>query len=134
VAAPHLHQAQSHHDPEIATRAKKLYQQWAWQVADTIKPTNWAYVPWIDSLPQDYPNRCDVIQNHLSLADGDNDAPTWSKYRNATKLLVYELLCQGKSLSEVNALLHTMVAREKCWIKNSQHAYKFPEALIQSCD
>jgi len=133
LAAPYLFKSQFHPDAEIAVRSKKLYQQWAWHTAGTLKPADWPFLPWIDSLPHTYPNRASLIQDHLGMADGTNDAPSWPKYRNATKFLIYQMLCDGKDLPEVQGLLDAMVVREKGWIK-SQHAYKFPDEVLRACD
>lgn len=140
VAVPYLYQAQSCRDPEIAARTSKLYKQWAWQMADTIRPTHWPYLPWIDSLPYTYPERYPTINGYLGAVghcpgtqSGQSDAPSWTKYRAATKLFVYKMLVDGKQVNEVRAVLDTMVDYEKGWIKKNQHSYQFPKEMLAAC-
>ncbi len=141
IAGPYLLRASSDPNPEIAARAAVLSEKWSWQVAEAIKPTKWPYLPWIDSLPQGYPNRFCVISEYLSMVGccvgetyGGGGPPHWPKYRCATKFYVQKLLIEGKEVEQVQSLLDSMVTYEKNWIKQHQHGFKFPAEMLSACD
>jgi hypothetical protein len=141
VAASYLYSAQSHRDPEVAARSTKLYRHWAWQVAETIRPSKWPELPWIDSLPYSYPDRYQVIGGYLGAVNccvgdsqGSGGPPTWPKYREATKLFVYKQLLDGRTIPEIVAILDAMVDHEKGWIKKHRHAFKFPQSMLDACE
>src|SRR5947209_3925744 len=85
VAGPLLVPIRGHPDPEIAARAGILVDQWSWQVATTIKPSTWPYLPWIDSLPHGYPDRHALIAEYLHIVDTcvtdhPGGLPHWPRY------------------------------------------------------
>jgi hypothetical protein len=134
VAGPYLLKTQSHKNSEIAVRSTYLYQKWACTVAKEIKPTKWPHLPWIDSLPKDYPDRSQLIETYLNMSEDANQPPTWLKYRTATKHFVCDLVKDGKVISEVRKMLDAMVQNEKSWIKTNQQAYKFPKEMLTLCE
>lgn len=83
--------------------------------------TNW---PWVDSLPEGYPERSQVIASYLARARGEGFlgvAPSWPEYRCATALLCLDLLKAGKSEHEVGLLLRRMVNGDRRqWERSSQ--------------
>jgi hypothetical protein len=139
IAGPTLVHLRNHPDAEIASRVSHLYEEWAWQVADNIRPSNWPYTPWIDSLPKEYPERSYAIDLYLATVAtkpglAGNGPPHWNNYRTATKRFIVTLLLEEASVEDVRRLLDTMAKYEKAWIKNHQHSYQFPKAMLAACD
>lgn len=128
-----------HKDAEIAARSRKLLDAYYWQVADTILPSKWPYMPWIDSLPYTYPKRYPTINQYLgtvnrcpSIGYGSPDAPHWYQYRQATKHLVVHLFRQGKTKAQITALLDAMAEYEKNWIIKNRASYEFPQKILEA--
>lgn len=100
--------------PEIARRARLLLAQFYW-----LEPTNYLVMPWIDMLPEDWPNRKALIEHYLyharQLLDTSYYRADWPDYRLATSLYVYDLLRQGMPRHAVLQMLDTMVEREKAY-------------------
>lgn len=117
MALPALEHGVGHPDPEIRHRCRAL-------IVDVLSvfPTNYRVPPWIDMLPDDYPNRQGVIDKLLFEVRGGNgyycsNGPEedWSDFRLATAILVENERRSGKSREEVRSLLDRMVERERKW-------------------
>ena len=114
VSVPYLRAATKHPDMEVRRRAEMLLADWR----GSIKPTNHSETPWLDMLPNDYPDRREILDRCLSNArqiiqNGTN----WPEYRWATQLLIDELLAAGKSKSSIIKLLDEMGKNEKEYIR-----------------
>lgn len=100
--------------PEIARRARLLLAQFYW-----IEPTNYLAMPWIDMLPDDWPNKKAIVESYLyrarQLLDTSYYRADWPDYRLATSLYVYDLLRQGTPRYHVQQMLDVMVEREKVY-------------------
>lgn len=105
---------QGSNDPEVVQRAQAVLAR-SWDV----RPTGGGDLPWIDMLPETYPDRQSVTYRFLH----ESGWPTgygsyskgWDEYRAATALLVRDLLGRGRTRNEVRVLLDSMVARESEW-------------------
>ncbi|MCS7167921.1 MAG: hypothetical protein RMI91_02890 [Gemmatales bacterium] len=97
--------------PEAARRARLLLAQFYW-----LEPTSYLVMPWIDMLPEDWPERKAVIETYLGrarqLLDTSYYRADWPDYRLATTLYVSDLLRQGMPRLMVQRLLDAMVERE----------------------
>ncbi len=87
-----------------------------------IKPRNYDKLPWITGLPDDYPNRQDLIARYLSI--GGDPADGWSGYRCATWFLARDWLRiyarYGIDETELLDLLDQMAESEKKWWKDNK--------------
>jgi hypothetical protein len=105
--------AQSPH-AEVARRARLLLGQFYW-----LEPTNYLAMPWIDMLPDDWPDRKAIIETYLyrarQLLDTSYYRADWPDYRLATSLYACDLLRQGTPRLVVQQLLDVMVEREKAY-------------------
>jgi hypothetical protein len=85
-----------------------------------VGPRWYSKLPWIDMLPQDWPDRQAVIQRYLSrvreLQIGWECGEPWLDYRVATRLLVVDLLRAGESREAVQRLLDAMAENERVYI------------------
>lgn len=127
--------ASHHKDAEIAARARAILDVHWWKVAGELRPTKWEWQPWVDSLKYDTCSRTEEINKYLDLAghcSGDNDAPVWSKYRLATRYLIFHRLKAGWSKIEIIAELDAMVGYEKKWITDHKDHYKFSAELLEA--
>lgn len=140
TAAPWFRHGADHFakvDTEVSVRCDKLWREACWKKSGQIKPANWPYVPWVDSLPYDYPSRYLTIEAYLdavgcSLSGGGDTPPHWPKYRKATRLMIYYLLVEGWPECKVANLLDDMVAHEKRWIKKHKYAFNFPKEMLEA--
>lgn len=80
-------------------------------------------IPWLDSLPDDYPDRHEIIWGYLHRSDAADYAPLYAKYRCATVLFVRDMIADGKAV-EVGELLSLM--RKRC-AKWDGHGHPPPE-------
>lgn len=107
-----LQQAQACADPEIRQRCRR-----ACAVHDQrLLPAGWVCLPWIDSLPFDFPGREALIERTLRAARGaqvDYYGPDYPDYRQATALWVRELLASGTPRSTIHRHLERMAERER---------------------
>lgn len=83
-----------HHDPEVRYRcrngAESVRQAAIAQLIEANRP-----LPWLDSLPMEYPGRCDILSGFVQTAQllmpaygRPGDFPQW---RYATELYLYSL-------------------------------------------
>jgi hypothetical protein len=83
----------------------------------TVLPSDYPVLPWVDRLPDDWPNRKDVIEQYLKvvreyLGDWYCYSESWMDYRIATQLLIVDLRNQSFSRWQLQQLLDRMVERE----------------------
>jgi len=96
----------------------------------SVGPSWYGRLPWIDMLPQDWPDRQDVIHCYLSRARQLQLEwlcyETWLDYRVATRLFVIDLLRNGHSRDEVRRLLDAMAENELVYLmrRNAYFAQK----------
>ena len=96
-----------------------------------ILPTDWTKLPWIDSLPAEYPDRFKIINDYLTKARngqwGDPGAPEYAAYRDATRMWLRDELEAGKSKRELIKLMdEQMIPYELKWCKQAQPTYICP--------
>lgn len=101
-------------DPEVARRAEGVIGVYL-----NVRPTNYPAMPWIDSLPLDYPDRQEIIGKYLAYGRdvcGCGRAPDWHEYRVATVYFIRDLMGEGLSRAEAIQLLDRLVEgdREQC--------------------
>ncbi|MCS7015430.1 MAG: hypothetical protein NZM42_04825 [Gemmatales bacterium] len=111
LLAQQLEYAVNSSQPEVARRARLLLAQFYW-----LEPSSYLAMPWIDMLPEDWPERKAVIENYLyrarQMLDASYYRADWPDYRLATTLYASDLLRQGMPRSVVQQLLDAMVERE----------------------
>ncbi len=83
----------------------------------TVFPSDYPVLPWVDRLPDDWPDRKDVIEHYLKLARGylgdwSQYSESWMDYRIATQLMIFDLRNQNFSRWQLQQLLDRMVERE----------------------
>lgn len=102
---------QSSH-PEVVRRARDLLAHFY-----SLEPSDYAAMPWIDQLPDYWPDRKAIVETYLyrarQLLDTGYYQADWPDYRLATSLYVYDLLRQGVPRQSVLQLLDIMVEQEK---------------------
>lgn len=114
---PALEKAREHNDLEIVSRAERVIRQYYF-----VMPTDYPFLPWIDSLPDDFPNRWKIISRYLQLVPPD-DSFTWLippdrpqfrcyRYRLATAHFCRALLKNGMTRSQVRSLLDKMAKED----------------------
>lgn len=132
VAAPYLKAGKKHADAEVASRCGQLFEAWAWETAQDLRADGWPVVPWIDSLPKNYPDREGIIDGYLGERSGDRyQPPDWPAYRLSTTVWLFQELKTGKSVSELRELLNQMADYEAGWIVQQKQSFVFPEHLLQ---
>jgi hypothetical protein len=107
-----LEEAMQSSHPEVIRRARDLLAQFY-----SLEPSNYAVMPWIDQLPEHWPDRKAIVETYLyrarQLLDNGYYQSDWPDYRLATSLYVFDLLRQGMPRQAVLQMLDTMVEREK---------------------
>lgn len=110
LVLPALRGREDDPDPEIRRRVGQLIETAHGSVCD-------GPFPWIDQLPDDYPNRQQIIDRWLGKvrvpgwwADQLEDWPEW---RTATMLFCRHLLDSGASACEVRKLIGKMKVKER---------------------
>jgi hypothetical protein len=107
---PKIKKACSDADPEIATRAELVKKTFY----ENILPTNYCKLPWIDGLPEDYPDRAIIVDKYLEGKNRDWDKNLeYVGYRLATLEFITDLFNNGKSRKDIISLLDKMVEGEK---------------------
>lgn len=93
-------------------------------LSDLLRSSRYTNWPWIDSLPEGYPDRSKIISNYLARARGEGFlgvAPSWPEYRCATAFFCMDLLKAGSTESEVGLLLRRMVNGDRRqWERSNQ--------------
>jgi hypothetical protein len=100
-----------HPDPEIARRCRQLTECFY-----IVEPSHYPATPWIDMLPPSVANRQEVIERYLQQArSGMNSwsGQDWPDYRRATHLYIRELLRQGYTRKQAQAVLNQMAEQER---------------------
>lgn len=112
---PFLDLASRDPDPEIRWRAHRLIELRLDSVCRSFL-ARLPVVPWIDSLPLDYPERDELISRYLGpCSDRPSGPPDWPQHRAATRGMVRDLLLSGMDRGELQGLLDRMAARERLW-------------------
>lgn len=96
----------THKDPEVQLRARHIVRR---QRLAFLK--RYPSMPWIDSLPQEYPNRSDVIRVYLSAAQDiypRSQGYPFPEYRLATFIFVRDLICNNVPQQDIEKLLNAM--------------------------
>lgn len=132
----HLKAARDLEDAEISLRAAHLVARYFDEVADElskrIRPTKWPRLPWLDMLPQDHPDRQQVIQQFVREAQeriGRKGPPDWPDYRLATQLYVHRLFQMQHHPEQVRRMLDAMAEQEREWIIRNRNKYSPPLEL-----
>ncbi len=86
---------------------------------------------WLESLPEDYPQRDEILTHYRSIAEGDADYDTihdggWYNEQNACRLFLHDLVNQDVSRSELVKLVETMSARGEYYRDHRS----FPEEIL----
>jgi hypothetical protein len=105
-------------DPEVAFRAGRLAELHRTALIDgwlaAQKP-----LPWIDSLPYDYPDRDTIVSTWLQPSgSGDGDWPAW---RSATGDWLRSRIMAGANWAEMAGVLAVMRARCEFWKANNRY-------------
>lgn len=112
----HLDTFARHPDPEVRRRVQALREQHAEALTLLVLGDGAGGLPWIDSLPRDYPDRWQIIHGYLNAAGGDRyrvgEFPT---YRSATAVWLRDRIADGMTLGDARALLGKMRARMPAW-------------------
>lgn len=129
---PYLYQARAADDPEVHHRAVRVIVSYRQRIAPIragiLRPAGYPYLPWIDQLPSDWPDRNWHIKYWLQEArdrypkHGMHDSG-WKLYRLATKLYIKDLLTQPNGEEVVQNLLNRMRDREVRWIREKAARY-----------
>lgn len=114
--------------PEAAYRAGVLVTSWIQEHADelsrTLLPTGWTCHPWISSKPPQHlwpvgvgswwhDVECQYL-DRVPHAVGSFE-PDWLRYREATRLLVRDLIARRVPLAVIRAFLDTMAREDMHW-------------------
>lgn len=100
---------EKHFDLEIKTRATRIKNKYL----TTIKPTTYKVMPWIDCLPEFFPDRADLIIFYTSSYSHIPRDKDWTTYRYATSDLISDLFFkQQYQKKELIELLDRMVENE----------------------
>lgn len=109
-------------DPEIAARCKAILKPGrdaaAAKYLASLKPAGWIKYPWIDALPDDYPQRWDIISGFLDQARFGKKFTSgwpWHDYREATALFLKWRIGEGDCEPKIRKLLEVMGQREMEW-------------------
>jgi hypothetical protein len=119
---PFLEKIKIGKDLEVDSRVEKLFDIYC----HSILPTSYGKLPWIDGLPDDYPNRDSIVRYYMAdkSRDWDKDLEYYG-FRAATLDFVIDLCKEGKSRKEIVSLLDKMVEGEKKQLeqmrKNSEY-------------
>jgi hypothetical protein len=114
-------------DPEVTARCVALLKKWLWDTAEkkveSLQVSIWKQhkLPWIDGLPPDYPDRDDIMEYYLDVADSligrQRCAPDYPSYRLATKIYLLDLFKAGAGEQKVQKLIDAMALRDVQWIE-----------------
>lgn len=119
-SAPAIQKGFRSHDPEVRYRSKHLLNNFA----RTIQPSSYHELPWIDSLPEDCPERDAVIHRMFKEINGSRSDIPWQDeawhHSLATEYLIRSLLYQGKDKKEIVELLDKMVEKQLDWVWNHE--------------
>lgn len=98
---------------EVHRRVENLIKKW-----DSFT-TEYGNIPWIDALPNNFPDRQRIMSEYLGKASGcyGNDYP---QYRLATSLWLQDLKSQGWWMSCIWRLQEEMIPNEKFWKQNGR--------------
>jgi hypothetical protein len=118
LSEPHLARLTRSADPEARRRAAevvrsrtdhcdpvhRLYREF-------VEATHYRNWPWLDSLPEGYPDRPRVLSTYRTegMSRVGEDCECWPQYRAGTALLCADLLRAGTPRAEVLLLLRRMV-------------------------
>ncbi|MBI2054027.1 MAG: hypothetical protein HYT36_01715 [Candidatus Staskawiczbacteria bacterium] len=109
VFLPFLKDAVRYKDSETTRRIKGAMDYYY-----VFKPDNYSLIPWIDMLPEDFPDRKNVIIKYLKKSPPlFGDGWDYPDYRWATTLLICDLLDNGTARHEAINLLNAMAEKEK---------------------
>ncbi len=118
AAVAQLQAARQHEDMEIALRAGRILERYA-----KVRPAT-GPMPWLDMLPKDWPDRAGTISRYLDRVGRSGYHTGWPEYREATCLLVRDLMLeQGWSRERVIRLLARMHASEREWHKSNPWSF-----------
>lgn len=121
-------------DTETKVRLHHILTKHEWDTtygaALTTLPRFYHNHPWIDMLPQDYPDRYKVIDKYLEMSYSTlyfkpSYSPHWPNWRHATYLFITDQY-KNKTMTypEMVDLLDRMALREREWTKKYQNYYK----------
>ena len=123
IAVPQIAQIKSASQEVMARRQKLLDAQKPRIVARLLSEES----PWIDALPFDFPNRCDIIQRYLPRDDVQEDSRsqkgTYPTYRAATRAWVRDMVYRDVPEKEIAALLKVMYSRHPLWGKDADKGW-----------
>lgn len=127
-ALPALVQARTHADPEIRHRARLLTDAWL----GSFGPSKGGPLPWIDMAGEDVDCPKEIQDRYLLKARGEdwnysNTDGDWPDYRQATALLIRDLVEAGWSREKVVALLDRMAAREQIYRDKQTEVIRPPQ-------
>lgn len=106
--------------PESRSRQNAIWSTFreyrAKHLTDKLFPTGRKVLPWIDSLPDDFPDGHLIYEFvrevHLEVPAGTSNSPDFPTYRLATRKLIGALLRGGWEPDRVVELLDQMVEKE----------------------
>lgn len=128
AALPLLVMLERSPDAEVSYRAGVLVTAWVQEHADeisrTVYPTGWTCHPWISSKPPQHlwpvgvgswwhDVECQYL-DRVPHAVGSFE-PDWLRYREATRLLVRDLIARRVPLAVIRAFLDTMAREDMHW-------------------
>ena len=127
---PLVRAAAGHEDAEVADRAAgvlALYYR--------VLPTGYPVLPWLDSLPPDYPDRAAVVSRYVGRAGWGcwPAAPDFPAYREATRLYVRDLFAAGKTKAEVRGILDGMVPGDRLQVARNP-GWRLADGRLKAAD
>lgn len=152
VSLPYLDAVRRNGSPGASARAgtclTSLVKEHPHWFAERLLPDNWPTLPWIDMLPEGFPERSEVQSKWLRMgsivvaAERENTAeqdqpeidklrqpPHWQDYRVGTRLFIAWKLREGWTLPRVQTLLNQMRDMERDWIIEHRNNYDPPLLL-----
>ena len=117
LALLHLEVAVSSPDPEVRCRAERLLVKVRVGRMDAISVAD---LPWIDSLPGEYPERCQVVSVYLSLSGSSADKD-WHGYKQATAYWLRDQLVAGRTWGELEQVLVQMRERVRHYRQHGRY-------------
>lgn len=132
ASVPYLEAGRQSKDVEVRVRACSILNGWYRRTAADKAKRLPHY--WIDGLPQDYPNRHDILAWYMEQAYKKNGQYSnrnndWINYRTATRLFFTDLLSNPDTAGQVDLLLPVMRQAEIEWIRNNGGNYSPPVEL-----
>lgn len=138
-----------HADAEVINRCRRLeidwinrqekFAEWNWNRcldrARALRSPGYRFIPYIDQLPSDWPDRSDIIAKYRKVAGWrlcQADCPTienWHGDRTAMMYYAVDLLVVGYTEDQIVTMYRQAAVIEKAWLKKAGHLRILHEAV-----